>query len=1056
VAGKAQYMDAIDGGAWQYNDASYPKVNRTVFGGTFCQHPTAMITTLATLRHLKDQGPKLQMELNRKTRFLADELNSFFKEEEIPIEVVYFGSLFRFAFSTNLELLFYHLMVKGVFIWEWRNYFLCTAHTEADIAHIIRAVKESVMEMRKGGFLPEKANSSIEGKGSSIEKTDSTLEDKVSAPEKSPLHAGKNALTPESDDKKKTDFAGNLLVPLTKAQRQLAVLALITPEGSKAYHVSPLLSIKGSLDIKSFESALVQLIERHESLRSVIDGDYQKVLSVQALQSSGFLNLVDMTNEKDPVSAEKEWFADYAHKGFNLETGPLFEVNLIKIPDDEFRLVFKGHHIIVDGLSMNIIINELAILYNIHCRTGNSEAKKRISPLPPALPWHEYAQWQNSSSFKNLPSFQKQEKYWLSQLQGDLPVTQLPADHLEPPIKSYRGGRYTLIIPSQLAGTLSALGRSRGCTDFMVLFAAYALWLHRLSAQDDIIAGMPVAGRGIPKRQAVAGEKNNPDSNSLNSDNGTNRGEIMVGGDSVVGYCTHLLPIRSRINWEQTFAQYLKSFRSVLLNGYQNQDYPFAELMDKINLQRDGQRSPLVSVLFNLDRPGDPPEMDGLAIQWLSQPIYYTAFDITLNLTMVDSSIVLECDFNLDRFEQSSIERYTNHFITLLDGIAQNPDASVASLGLLDADEKKKILIEWNDTYADYPSDKCMHQLFEEQAQINPDAVALRSGDCLKSLNGDAVNSGGMMSYRKLNEMANRIAHGLIELGTKTEDVIGIYMHHSVELVAGFLGILKAGAAYLPLDPSYPPKRLAFMLEDAGVRILLTHPPLLASVPETSGIKTVVINGDATVFKEKSTDNPEVAVTPQNLAYLIYTSGSTGLPKGTMIIHKGFVNYLTWAVKYYRVAEGEGSPLHSSIGFDATITSIFTPLISGRCLWLFAADNMENSIGNKGQELENIHSALMSGTNWSLMKFTPAHLELVNAMIDPDKLAGLTRCLVFGGEALLGRQVEPWRKNAPGTRLVNEYGPTETVVGCCIYEVEAVNSDSTLAGSDSGLKNADP
>ncbi|MBF0235155.1 MAG: amino acid adenylation domain-containing protein, partial [Desulfamplus sp.] len=541
------------------------------------------------------------------------------------------------------------------------------------------------------------------------------------------------------------------------------------------------------------------------------------------------------------------------------------------------------------------------------------------------------------------------------------------------------------------------------------------------------------------------------------------------------------LPIRSRIDWNQTFDQYLKEFRSVLLNGYQNQDYPFAELMDKISLQRDGQRPPLVSVLFNLDRPGDPPEMDGLAIQWLSQPIYYTAFDITLNLTMVDSSIVLECDFNLDRFEQSSIERYTNHFITLLNSISQNPDASVASLGLLDADEKKKILIDWNDTFADYPSDKCMHRLFEEQAEKNPDAVAIRICDFMNSINSAALDNGGhngdmatqtgssitsgdmagqkhtdgkvtcgdfagdadskMMSYRKLNEMANRIAHGLIELGTKTEDVIGIYMHHSVELIAGFLGILKAGAAYLPLDPSYPPKRLAFMLEDAGAKILLTHTPLLASLPETSGIKTVVINDDATVFKEKSTDNPQVAVTPQNLAYLIYTSGSTGLPKGTMIIHKGFVNYLTWAVKYYRVAEGEGSPLHSSIGFDATITSIFTPLICGRCLWLFASDNMGNNIENKGQELENIHSALMSGINWSLMKFTPAHLELINAMIAADKLSGLTRCLVFGGEALLGRQVEPWRKNAPTTRLINEYGPTETVVGCCIYEVEETNPD---------------
>jgi len=347
------------------------------------------------------------------------------------------------------------------------------------------------------------------------------------------------------------------------------VLAQIAPQGSKAYHVSPLLSLHGNPDKDALQSALTTLMERHESLRSVIDGDYQKILSVEELPDKGLLNSTDLSTSNDPAASEKKWLADYAAKGFDLEKGPLFEVNLLKIAADEWRLVFKGHHIIVDGLSMNIVINELAVIYNATLK-GTSPA------LSPTLHWHGYAEWRNSSSLQEQISFQKQETYWLQQLEGELPLLALPVDHIEPAIKSYRGGRCTCMIPSQISDALSALGRVRGCTDFMVLFAAYALWLHRLSGQDDILTGVPVAGRSL------------------------------TGGDKVVGYCTHLLPIRSRIIWEQTFSEYLKTFRSVLLHGYQHQDYPFAELMEKLNLQRDGQ---------TMRRDGQALQRDGQALQ---------------------------------------------------------------------------------------------------------------------------------------------------------------------------------------------------------------------------------------------------------------------------------------------------------------------------------------------------------------------------------------------------------------------------------------------------------
>ena len=920
VAGRGSLLDAIDGGLWQYGDTSYPQANRVVFGGTFCQHPLTMTATLATLRHLKEQGPSLQEALNGRTRRLADELNTHFRAEEVPIEVVYFGSLFRFSFSGNLELLFYHMMEKGVFIWEWRNYFLSTAHTDEDVDFIIEVVKQSVQEMRAGGFIPER-----------------------------------------SDAQAPSDY------PLNEAQQQLATLAQISPEGSLAYHVNALLQLRGNVDAVALAKALSAVVARHDALRTLIEGDKQRVLAVDEVAIE--LAQVDFSKEADSQQALAAWLDERAAAPFDLAQALLFDAHLLKLDGDDYRLALRGHHVIMDGLSMNLVVRELAAFYSARIENGDAG-------LEAPLQYGQYLRWQSDSDFAQA------RDYWLEQLQGAIPVLELPSDRPQPTLRSYAGGRIAHPLDPELCGQIKALSRDQGCTHFMTLFAAYALFLHRISGQDEVFVGIPVAGRSLPQ------------------------------GESVVGYCTHLLPVRSRYAAEQSFADYLKTMRSTLLHAYTHQDYPFARLIDKLGVRRDGSRAPLVSALFNLDQPGQAPQLGDLDVRWLPQPIRSVAFDLVFNFTEVDDEMVLECDYNGDIFDENTVARLVGNFATLLCNITTAPETRNAALPLLGAESYNRVVLEWNDTARDYPRDLGVHQLFERWATETPQAVAV-------------AWDGGQLSYQALDACANALARRLRAGGVQPDACVGVYGERGPELVVAILAVLKAGGAFVPLDPTYPTARLEFMLRDSGAKWLLAQEKLAGGLHLPEDVQVMPIDDAASSPEDGAAI--ETVSAPDSLAYVIYTSGSTGQPKGTMIEHRGAVNYLSWAIDYYGMDLGDGAPLFSSIGFDATLTSLLAPLLAGKRLWLVPAE---------GPEVEHIRDALVSDADWSLVKMTPAHLELINALVPEDQLARATRCLVLGGEALHGRSAAPWRRSAAQTRIVNEYGPTETVVGCCIYEIE--------------------
>ena len=937
VAGKAAYMDAVDGGMWQYGDTSYPQTERVGFGGTFCQHPLTMTTTLATLRYLKEQGPALQEGLNEKTERLARTLNAYFSETGIPIEVVYFGSLFRFAFSSNLELLFYHLMEQGVFIWEWRNYFLSTAHTDEDVDFIIRAVKTSIEKMVEGGFIIPHA---------------------------------------DSNGKKESGGKGDRIFPLIEAQKQLWALDQISTEGSSAYSIYVTLQLDGDFHPEAMRQAIQRVVTRHDALRTIIKTDaVQEVVAEQDPE----IPLLDFSGGQEGEVEVAAWLEKTGREPFDLARGPLFRAYILKSAEKRHCLALRGHHIVVDGLSMNVVLREIGTIYS-------ALAQDRECALEESLQFGQYIQWRREEANE------KHEKYWLEKLAGPLPALNLPVDRPHPPLKTYRGGRQALVLDADLCQKVARLSRENGCTPFMTFFSIYALWIHRLTGQDDIIVGIPGAGRPAES-----------------------------GYDKLVGYCTHLLPIRSEVEDGDDFPVYLKRMRGVLLDAYQHQNYSFADLINRLNLHRDGSHSPLVSTVFNLDRPGEAPPMAGIEVSWASAPVQFTAFDITVNLTEVADQFILECDFNRDVFDSDSIERFIGHFQTLMAGAVEDPESRIAALPLLDGEERQRLLVEWNDTRTEYPRDRCAHQLFEAQVEKSPDAVA-------------AVFENRQLSYAELNRKGNQLARYLRNLGVGADVVVGLCMERSLEMIVGIMGILKAGGAFLPMDPTYPPSRLAFMLEDAQVPVLLTKNAVAEKLQlrDHAGIerdRVVCLDSEWDAVATLDIGNLDSSVRPENLAYIIYTSGSTGKPKGTMIVHQGLVNYLCWCTENYRIADGCGAPVLTSIGFDATITSVFAPLMTGQQVWLVSEDRDDR------QEIEAIGDAILSENRWSLVKITPAHLELLNALLPEEQLADQTNAIILGGEALFGRSLSVWRDRAPGTRLINEYGPTETVVGCCVYEV---------------------
>ncbi|MGD1807088.1 amino acid adenylation domain-containing protein [Dapis sp. BLCC M126] len=770
-------------------------------------------------------------------------------------------------------------------------------------------------------------------------------------------------------------------IPLSFAQQRLLFLNLLEEE-STAYHNPAALQLTGKLNISALEKTIEEIVRRHEILRTNFVMKNENPIQVINSPSSLNFPIIDLQSlpETEKLTAAQKKVIEEQTKVFDLSNGSLLRVSLLKLGEESHILSVVMHHIVTDGWSTGIFIRELSTLYQAF-----SEGKP--STLPElSVQYADFAYWQRQWLSQELRDANL--NYWKQQLAGAPALLELPGDRPRPAIQTFRGSLESFRVNSTITQKLKTLSQESGATLFMTLLSAFVVLLSRYSNQDDIVVGSPIANR--------------------------DRSEI----EPLIGFFINTLVLRTQLEGNPNFSDVLKQVRQVTLESYTRQDVPFEQLVEALQPERSLSYSPLFQVMFILQNaPMDKLELPGLTLTPLGGDNVTAKFDLTLSMREIDTEIEGFLEYNTDIFDATTIIRMGEHFQQLLEAIIANPEQPITKIPLLKEAERNQLLVEWNDTAVEYPSDKCIHQLFEEQVEKNPDAVAV-------------VFEQEQLTYQQLNAKANQLARYLQSLGVKPETLVGISIDRSLEMVIGLLGILKAGGAYVPIDPSYPPERLSYMLEDSALPVLLTSGSVMELLPEHSA-QAICLDSNWDAIATQSIENIVSGVTPENLAYTIYTSGSTGKPKGVQICHQSVVNFLVSMNSYLRLTAEDTLSAITTISFDIAALELYLPLTLGAKLAVIS-----RQIATDGNQLLDY----LEKSSTTVMQATPATWQMLLT-------AGLSKAnldikILCGGEALTVKMANELKKS--GMELWNLYGPTEATIWSAIYNV---GNDSKLIES---------
>ena len=766
------------------------------------------------------------------------------------------------------------------------------------------------------------------------------------------------------------DFA-----PLSFSQLQMWVIDRMTA-GNPAYNLPVGYRLRGPLNPAALEDSFNEVIRRHEVLRTtfVVENDEP----LQYIQPECRIR-IDF-KELDPDTAESRLqllAAEEALKSFDLSRLPLIRVSLFKIGEAEHVLIINLHHIVVDGMSIGLVLNEVDVFYRAFT------SGKTAYPPQLVLQYPDFALWQRQAMDNG--AYADQLRFWRTQLSGELPVLELPADSSRPILQSFRGSNVLLDLPPTLVRGLTSLGAREGCTFFMIVLAAFQVLLHRYSGAEEIVIGTPVALR----------------------DPGT------VG--SLIGNCLNMVALRCDLSGNPDFIELLQRSRNTALNAFSNADLPFETLMKHLKIERSPSRNPLFQVMLQV-LPASAPTIGELEITNFRFDLKVAQFDLALHLYEEAGGQHVRFEYCTDVFRAEMVEKFSLALVRLLQAVVANPHQKVSALPIMSESEKHQVIRAWNKTSKDYPRQQCLHNLFERTAKRAPNRVAV---EC----------AGQSLTYAQLNAKANRLANHLRKSGVQPESCVGVFLERSLDLIVGLLGILKAGATYVPMDPSFPPERLAWMMEDAGVFLLLTDTRLLKDLSRP-GLKTVCLDAEREAIEQDVSDDPGVFVRPSSLAYIIYTSGSTGKPKGVMIEHRSVVNFLLSMQEEPGFDENDVLVAVTTISFDIAALEVFLPLISGGRLVVAS----KNEVVDGTALLEKIAS---SGA--TVFQATPATWKL---MLEAgwETTSGLK---MLCGEALPRELAN--RMLQRGAELWNMYGPTETTIWSSVDRVQP-GTDPILIG----------
>ena len=765
-----------------------------------------------------------------------------------------------------------------------------------------------------------------------------------------------------------------LLFPTSSAQQRLWFLDQLVP-GSASYNVDNAIRLSfppEELDL--LERSLNEIVRRHESLRTTFRAVNGEPVQAIAPPSRVRLRVLDLrqVDEMEREQTAERLAAEEARGPFDLRTGPLMRTTLLRMGDEEYIFLLTLHHIVADGWSLNIFWDELEQLWTAY-------AQGRQSPLP-ALPiqYADFAVWQRD--WLQSEAAAAHLSYWSKQLSG-LPQLRLPTDHSRPATQTSEGARQKVEISSELYQKLKQLSGAEGVTLFMALLAAFKAMLHRYTGQDEIVVGVPAAGR--------------------------NRPEI----EGLIGFFVNSLVLRTDFSGDTTFRSLLARVREVALEAYAHQDLPFERLVKELQPERDMGRNPLFQVSLQLFSGTGPHRGTNEDSELLEVEKGTANIDLALDLWESSQGISGYFEYSTDLFESSTICRMSNHFLTLLEAVVEDPGQRISELPMLTASERNQIVVEWNQTAFEFPHDACLHHLVEQQVEQTPEAIA-------------ATFEGKQLTYTQLNLQANQLAHYLISQHVGREALVAVSMERSLELVAVLLGIMKAGAAYVPLDPMYPVHRKAYMLQDARPAFVIADERSASNLPSFDAPRLLL--GGRWPLGNLPGENPAFDMDPSCLAYVIYTSGSSGTPKGVMIEHRSVCNHLCWMQKQFPLTYTDRVPQKYPYCFDASVVEIFGPLIAGATLVITSSEPHLDV---------DYFLQLMAEEKITVVDLVPSLLEVLlqnERFLDCHALRRVT----CGGETL-SPALRSKLLATSKVELNNIYGPTEATIGAAFFTCES-------------------
>jgi len=759
-------------------------------------------------------------------------------------------------------------------------------------------------------------------------------------------------------------------IPLSFAQQRMWFLDQLEP-GSPLYNIPNAVRMTGTLDIDALEAGLNEIIKRHEVLRtSIATVDGEAVLNIYK-ELTIKIPIVDLSRlgQEEQEKEISRLAQEEATKPFKLDTAPLLRATLLKLKNDDYIFLFVMHHIVSDGWSTGVLIRELVPLYSAF-------RENKPSPLPPLkIQYADFAQWQRQ--WLSGKVLDEHLEYWRKQLEDAPPYLELPTDKPRPAVQTFNGARRRFYLNKELTDKLKHYAREKNATLFMTLLAAYQILLYRYSGQDDISVGTPIAGR--------------------------NRSEI----EPLIGFFVNTLVMRTKLSGNSSFRELLDRVRKVVLGAFAHQDLPFEKLIDLLNIKRDVSRTPLFQTMFALQNiPQTKIELPDLTLSEIIPENPTSKFEITLEMAESQDGVLGGIfEYNADLFEPSTIDRFIQHFKRLLEHIVQEPDAPVAALNFISEAEKTQLLEEWNATDRPFPQEVTFAALFSEQVRTTPDAIAV-------------VFKEEQLTYRELNQQANQLANFLRQHNIGPEKTAGIALNRSVQMLVAVLGVLKSGAAYVPIDPHLPADRLSYILEDAGVNILLTQQDFSQKFTENQAT-CISLDSDWPEVAKAPANEPQVNIRPEHLAYIIYTSGSTGKPKGTLIEHRSLTNYLHWINQSPFGAAGQFMPQITKLSFDASLKQLLAPLLRGDTVWLVPEALLQEPalFLNEIAQKEKVHLNCVP-TLWQ------AILDSAGQATDANWRKSLT-ALALGGEAINPELIKRSKQELPHLEIYNLYGPSE-------------------------------